>query len=203
MVRSNILRQRCTAKSTYERLIFLLLPIFQFLVLHGIWHLLLFSVNSRGYSDPTIIWNIRSYFFLFLISPHIFLTSNLLFSSIICFVSTLLSSILSSHLTVTIPYYTLPSFPPSLTSNAHGVASDYWSLGVLAFELLFGQRPFERHCPAQHISYLEECLKRTALKKIFAESVKVKFRKTNQESSQILFLQWCAVRKLLSHKFST
>ena len=33
---------------------------------------------------------------------------------------------------------------------------DYWALGVVAYELLHGKRPFEKHCPREMISYLEK-----------------------------------------------
>jgi serine/threonine kinase 32 len=41
------------------------------------------------------------------------------------------------------------------SSHEHGTESDYWSLGVLAFELLFGRRPFEKHCPHHYIAHAE------------------------------------------------
>ena len=43
-------------------------------------------------------------------------------------------------------------------SHIHGPESDYWSLGVVAFELLFGKRPFEKHVPHEYIQYLEKGL---------------------------------------------
>lgn len=43
-------------------------------------------------------------------------------------------------------------------SHIHGPESDYWSLGVVAFELLFGKRPFEKHVPHDYIQYLEKGL---------------------------------------------
>jgi serine/threonine protein kinase len=44
--------------------------------------------------------------------------------------------------------------PETLTkSRSHSYQSDYWSLGILAFELLFNSVPFSRHCPARFIYY--------------------------------------------------
>jgi serine/threonine protein kinase len=41
------------------------------------------------------------------------------------------------------------------TSHRHGPEVDYWGLGVMAYELLFGKRPFQRHCPSNLIAFAE------------------------------------------------
>jgi serine/threonine protein kinase len=46
--------------------------------------------------------------------------------------------------------------PEVLTStHLHGCSADYWGLGVLAYELIYGERPFEDRCPEDFIDYIE------------------------------------------------
>ena len=62
-----------------------------------------------------------------------------------------------------------PLFPPNTLlvrprqvfgkEHIHGVASDFWALGVTAYELLHAERPYHRHCPHLYIHYLEDALK--------------------------------------------
>ena len=39
-------------------------------------------------------------------------------------------------------------------SHCHSYQSDFWSLGVMGFELFFGYRPFSRHCPTASIEFV-------------------------------------------------
>lgn len=42
--------------------------------------------------------------------------------------------------------------------HIHGPEADFWSLAVVAYELLFPKRPFEKHCAIEFITYLERAL---------------------------------------------
>eukprot|EP00602_Paraphysomonas_sp_CaronLab_P001522 CAMPEP_0185030042 /NCGR_PEP_ID=MMETSP1103-20130426/16777_1 /TAXON_ID=36769 /ORGANISM="Paraphysomonas bandaiensis, Strain Caron Lab Isolate" /LENGTH=287 /DNA_ID=CAMNT_0027565009 /DNA_START=303 /DNA_END=1166 /DNA_ORIENTATION=+ len=47
--------------------------------------------------------------------------------------------------------------PEVLTSSHfHSFESDFWSLGVVVFELLYSTRPFYRHCPKYYVKYSEK-----------------------------------------------
>lgn len=41
------------------------------------------------------------------------------------------------------------------SSHLHGSGVDYWGLGVTMYELLYGKRPFQRHCPSNMIAFAE------------------------------------------------
>ena len=59
-------------------------------------------------------------------------------------------------------------------SHIHGPQADYWSLGVVAYELLFSRRPFEKHCPISFITYLEKAYqaKQSQKEKNFSQNSK-------------------------------
>jgi serine/threonine protein kinase len=50
---------------------------------------------------------------------------------------------------------TLPYMAPEMLTRSkfHSYQSDYWSLGVTAYELLFNNRPYLRNCPKQFIRF--------------------------------------------------
>lgn len=52
---------------------------------------------------------------------------------------------------------TMPYMAPETLTNSHihSYQSDFWSLGVLAYELLFWRRPFTSHCPVEYLYFSE------------------------------------------------
>lgn len=41
-------------------------------------------------------------------------------------------------------------------SNRHGVESDFWSLGIVLYEIIYSHRPFSKHCPSAMIDFQED-----------------------------------------------
>lgn len=41
-------------------------------------------------------------------------------------------------------------------SHRHGVEADFWSLGVMIYELVYGRRPFSKHCHIDMIQFHED-----------------------------------------------
>ena len=47
--------------------------------------------------------------------------------------------------------------PELLTaSHEHGIESEYWSLGIMVFEMIFGRRPFRRKVPKAFVKYIQK-----------------------------------------------
>lgn len=51
---------------------------------------------------------------------------------------------------------TLPYLAPEVLAkdNYHSYQADFWSLGVVAYEMFYNNRPFPRHCPLPFITYV-------------------------------------------------
>ena len=42
------------------------------------------------------------------------------------------------------------------STHLHGPLVDYWSLGVTVYELIYGRRPYLKHCPSNFIAFAEK-----------------------------------------------
>jgi serine/threonine protein kinase len=52
---------------------------------------------------------------------------------------------------------TFPYLAPEVLtpSHSHSFQADYWSLGITAYEILFHQRPYEKHCPKDFVYFVD------------------------------------------------
>jgi serine/threonine kinase 32 len=52
---------------------------------------------------------------------------------------------------------TFPYLAPEVLtpSHFHSFQSDYWSLGITAYEILFHERPYDKHCPKDFVYFVD------------------------------------------------
>lgn len=60
------------------------------------------------------------------------------------------------------------------TTHLHGMPADFWSLGVVGYELVYGERPFEENCPVDFITYNESM--QAIMKKYDDQSFELKMK---------------------------
>jgi serine/threonine protein kinase len=70
----------------------------------------------------------------------------------------------TNDLTCTLSSGTKQYLAPEVFSKTHehGPASDFWALGVMTYEVMYGRRPFDKHVNREFIHYVErECSSRS------------------------------------------